>query len=173
MSDKEFLPDNSFTYISDAHSTCTWIDHCICSSSAHNSINSIKILYDHLLSDHHPLTVCFNGDSLPKFHQFQFYDSNPSAHRKTASGSQLLKYCKKSACSLSRVVSPVDVILCTNVKCSEPAHRKGIEDFNSIVSAWSSACSVSLTGHKKKGIQTHSGLEWLYKEALCYCKKCM
>ena len=35
LSDKEFLPDNSFTYISDAHSTCTRIDHCICSSSAH------------------------------------------------------------------------------------------------------------------------------------------
>ena len=85
LSGKKFLPDNSFTYISDAHFTCTWIDHCICSSSAHNSINSNKILYDHFLSDHHPLTVCFNCDSLPKFHQYQFYDSNPSAHWKTAS----------------------------------------------------------------------------------------
>ena len=29
LSDKEFLPENSFTYISDAHSACTSIDHCI------------------------------------------------------------------------------------------------------------------------------------------------
>ena len=122
-------------------------------TTLHSSINSIKILYDHLLSDHHPLTVCFNCHSLPKFHQFQFHDSNPCAHWKTASGSQLLKYCKESACSLSRVVLPVDAILCTNVMCSEPAHRKRIEDFyNSIVSALSSACSVSLIGHKNTNL---------------------
>ena len=38
MSDKPMLPKKSFIYVSDAHNTCSWIDHCVSSCAAHTSI---------------------------------------------------------------------------------------------------------------------------------------
>jgi len=53
LSDYEHLGKNNsnFTYVSDAHSTTSWLDHYVCSFSAHNEITLMQIL-DKLL--------CFN-----------------------------------------------------------------------------------------------------------------
>ena len=42
-SDFSLLPQNSFTFISEAHSTTSWLDHCISSPLFHNMINSCNI----------------------------------------------------------------------------------------------------------------------------------
>ena len=43
MSDEAMLPKKSFTYVSDAHNTCSWIDHCVSSCAAHTSITKIEV----------------------------------------------------------------------------------------------------------------------------------
>ena len=52
MSDNIILPTDSFTYLSDAHGSTSWIDHCASKSSAHEAIESIKILQKLIISDH-------------------------------------------------------------------------------------------------------------------------
>ena len=60
MSDEAMLPKKSFTYVNDAHNTCSWIDHCVSSYAAHTSITKIEVLHDFITSDHHPLSITFN-----------------------------------------------------------------------------------------------------------------
>ena len=41
ISDKINLPADSFTYVSDTHGTCSWLDHVVSSKSPHDSIHNI------------------------------------------------------------------------------------------------------------------------------------
>jgi len=45
ISDKYNLPVDSFTYVSDTHGTCSWLDHVVSSKSAHDSIQNVEILH--------------------------------------------------------------------------------------------------------------------------------
>jgi hypothetical protein len=46
-----------FTYCGDNGSNTTWIDHVLCSHVMNNNLDSMKVLYDFLCSDHRPLTL--------------------------------------------------------------------------------------------------------------------
>ena len=48
------LPNETFTYLSSAHSTTSWIDHVI--SSSNMSINNITVHYEAALYDHFPVS---------------------------------------------------------------------------------------------------------------------
>ena len=60
FSDINRLTD-AFTYCSDATSSCTWIDHVVCSRSVDALINKCFVLYDYVSSDHKPLLVVLNN----------------------------------------------------------------------------------------------------------------
>jgi exonuclease III len=59
MSDCLLLGESSgtYTYVSDAHNTTSWLDHCLTSHSVHNIINNICILDKSPASDHLPIAV--------------------------------------------------------------------------------------------------------------------
>lgn len=54
LSSQLLLPADSFSDISDAWHTTSWLDHCISTTEAHAIVRSRKILYDASLSDHVP-----------------------------------------------------------------------------------------------------------------------
>ena len=58
------LPSNSFTYLSPAHNTTSWIDHVISSRSM--DIHNISIMYDTSLYDHFPLRFEINISEICK-----------------------------------------------------------------------------------------------------------
>jgi len=43
LSDVALLPDDTYTYLSDAHSSMSWIDHLVSTASAHSLIKDINI----------------------------------------------------------------------------------------------------------------------------------
>ena len=49
ISDKACLPSDTFTYLSDAHGTVSWLDHCISSHSLHQSIDNKMCIMNFLL----------------------------------------------------------------------------------------------------------------------------
>lgn len=49
------MPSNSFTYLSHAHNTTSWIDHILCSKSLASTLHNLHIRYDLSLYDHFPL----------------------------------------------------------------------------------------------------------------------
>ena len=51
-------PDsNTFTYVSAAHGSTSWLDHCLCSPSLHSTICGISVIYDVSVDDHLPLVI--------------------------------------------------------------------------------------------------------------------
>lgn len=58
------MSSNFFTYLSDAHGTTGWLDHCIATSAGLNVIDNVKILNDVYYSDHFPLVICCNIDAI-------------------------------------------------------------------------------------------------------------
>ena len=59
------MPENSFTHISEAWHSTSWLDHCLCTVDAHDYIDSIKINYDMATSDHIPFSIMLNQGNLP------------------------------------------------------------------------------------------------------------
>ena len=57
FTDKEFLPQDTFTYFSEAHGSTSWIDHCLTSESIHQAVESMQVLHDYVSSDHSPLVI--------------------------------------------------------------------------------------------------------------------
>ncbi|KAJ8737185.1 hypothetical protein PYW07_000456 [Mythimna separata] len=48
---------NTFTFLSEAHGTCSWLDHCVVTMAAYNIIKNIKVVTDVSWSDHFPLVI--------------------------------------------------------------------------------------------------------------------
>lgn len=53
--DKDDLPEDSYTYVSSAWGTTSWLDHVVCSSDAKYCTSNLEIVYGCILSDHHPI----------------------------------------------------------------------------------------------------------------------
>lgn len=58
--DEELLPKKSYTYISEAHGTCSWLDHILTTPAARRTVKNVRIEYGVYWSDHVPLTVKCN-----------------------------------------------------------------------------------------------------------------
>ncbi|CAG4991130.1 unnamed protein product [Colias eurytheme] len=55
--DIECLPSDSYTFVSDAHGCRRWLDHCITTEAAQQTLVNVKVLYDIYWSDHMPLEI--------------------------------------------------------------------------------------------------------------------
>jgi exonuclease III len=82
---------NTFTYVSDAHGSTSWLDHYICSHTMYNEICAINIVDKLPSSDHLPLSVIFRLKSVIKA-DIPVETTAPASNRKT-SAQTLINYC--------------------------------------------------------------------------------
>jgi endonuclease/exonuclease/phosphatase family metal-dependent hydrolase len=67
ISDAALLDSDTYTYVSEAHvGTTSWLDHCVCTASAHTAILDMSVLHDFVSSDHLPLLFSINVTDLPE-----------------------------------------------------------------------------------------------------------
>lgn len=59
MSNEEFLPVDSYTYVNEAWNRKSCLDHCISTADAHASLWVMSILYD-TVTDHIPVCMLTN-----------------------------------------------------------------------------------------------------------------
>ena len=52
ISDYAIVPQDTFTYISDAHNTTSWIDRFVSSFSVHQAMLNMDVLTECIISDH-------------------------------------------------------------------------------------------------------------------------
>ena len=57
ISDYAILPQDTFTYISDARNTTSWIDHFVSSFSVHQAMLNMDVLTECIISDHRAVAV--------------------------------------------------------------------------------------------------------------------
>ena len=65
MSTKELLPTDSYTYISEAWHTTSWLDHCISTADGHAAITDMRTRYELATTDHIPIAFKINVEALP------------------------------------------------------------------------------------------------------------
>ncbi|XP_070534996.1 uncharacterized protein [Ptychodera flava] len=59
------LDSDSFTYVSDAHGSTSWIDHCVTTEISHNNVVSVSMLHNFVDSDHIPVSIVVQFDNIP------------------------------------------------------------------------------------------------------------
>ena len=70
FTDKILLLPDAFTFVSQAHGTTSWLDHCITTSAGQSLVADVSIINSAVCSDHLPLSVQITCDCIP------LYDSN-------------------------------------------------------------------------------------------------
>ena len=65
FSSKLLLPNDTFTFLSEAWSTTSWLDHCISTSDGHSSIEYIEVDYEGAISDHFPVNISITVNEIP------------------------------------------------------------------------------------------------------------
>ena len=113
----EALPRHSFTYLSPAHNTTSWLDHVLASKNL--SISDLDIRYDIALFDHFP--VMFNLHI-----GFSLLESNSNTY-----SSLTESFADWKVVDRNEYVKNVEKFLCNNVICDsvgcEIDHRETID----------------------------------------------
>ena len=84
IADKELLPDSTFTCISTAHGTMSWLDHCVTSVTGLDNIESVTVIDAYICSDHLPLRVVILCDLATNHHCVSDRNKNDLIDWKTA-----------------------------------------------------------------------------------------
>ena len=140
ISDSSLLQPNSFTFYSDAHQTTSWLDHCISTLQAHQSITNMSIQYDVFSSDHFPLTVslqlpfCVGGVVSTPASPAAASGSRCVPCWDRATDEDLAAYKERCNQLLSTVHFPREVLFCSDIRCQDVTHRAAIDDMYNDIS---------------------------------------
>ena len=123
--DKCLLPSSSFTFISQAHFTTSWLDHCITTAAGRSIISDAYITDNVVCSDHFQLTVNVLCNIDPKFDcDFKMKQVNLPKWR-TASDLDKSDYTICTNKKLSTICIPINALLCKQSNCT--SHCKNID----------------------------------------------
>ena len=158
---KELLPDTSFTCISNAHGTTSWLDHCVTSVTGLDNIESVTVIDDYVCSDHLPLKVVVRSDLATNHHCVSGRNRNYFIDWKTAGVHDYDKFDVKSSEYLSNVDVSVSLFNCTDQSCK--LHEGEIDRLYDIIKSLNMAANNSIP-RRKSGQQT-AGWNEIVKES--------
>lgn len=143
------MSSNTFTYISDAHLTTKWLDHCICTGAMSNYVDNFSVKDDLIhTSDHLPLAFDINvdGEDNPspqqqdhikdKVHKVNWSQVNEEMkHNYNVMTKQLL----------ADVFLPTSILQCTDNNCTDQVHLNEIDKtYDSIIDKLKTASKTCL-----------------------------
>ena len=154
-SDIKLLPEDSFTFISDSWNSTSWIDHCLTTVDANNSIRDMNIMYECVSSDHKPLSFSILVPELPSC---SFYTPNSYTKRvnwSKASYDSILNYTRLSRVKLQSLVSAFEdkssVFTCRDPNCKDKQHIDEISNvYKCIVSSLTEVADCTVMKNDKR-----------------------
>ena len=150
LSSQVLLPDDSYSYISEAWHTTSWLDHCVSTADAHATLRSMEIVYDASMSDHIPFILDIKLDSLPELTQ-EAHCSRAKLDWSKLTDEDILFYYGRTEALLNNVSLPHDAVLCTDFNCSDLTHRKALcAMYDAIVKILYEASSSYVTRTSRK-----------------------
>ena len=157
VSDVTMLPGcDSYTYISEAHQSTSWLDHLICTESAHALVDSVHIDYGMVSSDHLPLCTKVN---LPTGCTFSGLSVNevtvrtPRVQWDKITQEEKKKYHDDTAELLSLIQFPHELAWCNNSQCQDQCHISAIDHlYSDIVSSLQSASKSFVSSGSNKAV---------------------
>ena len=130
MSDEAMLPKKFFMYVSDAHNTCSWIDHCM-SCAAHTSITKIEVLHNFNTSDHHPLSITFYCKFFTQIAVDEPVPDYFNVKWSKVSQTNKANYHEATKYYLNNIFLPFEVIKYNDAHCCDQKHLELINKFYS------------------------------------------
>ena len=141
--DRERILPDTFTYTSQAHGTTSWLDHCITTTSGQSVKNHVSVIDNVVCSDHFPLCIEVICDIIPLYNSTMTSAVNSSIQWHAAKDSDKLQYMIKSEELASKIILPVDALMCKNPHCTD--HCDDINCFyESIISVFKLSASHSI-----------------------------
>jgi len=152
ISDKIILPVDSFTYVSDAHGTCSWLDHVVSSKSAHDSIQNIEILHQFIRSDRMSVAPTIKTAAIPQNLLCDNKTKNKkNMKRNKVTQQQKLKYQQAGKIWLSKIPLFEELTSCDNAMCKKQQQIHMLQQFyNNRVETLKRAASEVLTNSPKQ-----------------------
>ena len=126
ISDYELLPSDSFAFVSEAHGTTSWLDHCLTLKSMFICVKNISVLMEYITSDHLPLSVIFSYDHLPNLTKLSQPYNNANSHWEKLSREELFQYHEPSAIALAGIKLNEKITNCSDQFCTRTAHLDAI-----------------------------------------------
>ena len=120
LSSQALLPTESYTHVSEAWGSVSWLDHIVSSADFHHCIQTVSIDYDISDVDHIPVLMDISLDDIPETSV-----SNHASYRRLSwdklTADDRAKYFDVSHDLLSRIEIP-DAVHCTDVNCCDASH---------------------------------------------------
>ena len=122
-----------FTFVSEAHGSQRWLDHCIVSKAAVPSVRRVFVKYDVLWSDHFPLILeCNLGIVSPKILECKSTVNEVIWGERSVD--QVGQYMTECHRHLRLLDFPEEFIKCADYTCNILQHRRVIDSlYNNIV----------------------------------------
>ena len=114
LSSRELLPAASYTYISEAWHTTSWLDHCICTADAHAALVHIDILYNVSIVDQIPFEVSIRFDHIPATVNVTSNHNQTYIDWSSLSDEKLAGYCAYTDQLLCNIKLPREAVTCTD-----------------------------------------------------------
>ena len=121
VSSKVYLPDDTYTYISCAWDTHSWLDHVVSSSDFHCIIDKMQVLYDISVEDHIPVMTWINAERIPNISPQTNESIIQNHHWKNVTDVECEQYAEVTDQLLSGI-SIDEKIFCTEVNCTDLSH---------------------------------------------------
>ena len=118
---------DSFTFLSEAHGTTSWIDHCVSTEQAHSSITDVNICYDMQSSDHFPISICIDVNYVPRL-DCAYIPPQSRLNWSKASANDRSIYRDRCAELLGTIELPQNSVCCSNTSCKDVSHIEGTKD---------------------------------------------
>lgn len=139
LSSKDLLPANSFTYVSEAWHTTSWLDRCVATADAHASLSGMNILYDLSTTDHIPFEMELNYQVLPLTENCS-NDNRLYLDWNSLTQEDILSYCASTEHLLGNIYLPREAAMCRDSKCKKSEHISAIgcmynEIINSLINS--------------------------------------
>ena len=126
LSSKIMLPADSYTYISEAWHSTSWLDHCFSTADGHAAIEKMEIRYGVALTDHIPLAFTIYVAELPSIiTNIKDVRGNVSSRIdwSTLTDDDLVTYHTYTDLYLNNIHLPKEAILCKDVHCQNGEHK--------------------------------------------------
>ena len=129
-----------FTFYSEAHSTTSWIDHCVSTFNAHKHVDEVEIFYEYLSSDHFPMQITVSIRDNFEANMAHNDDIQPVKRPVTcwskASDNDIMNYQNGCNALLSNIYIPTEALACSDCMCTLNNHKADIDKFyNDIVTS--------------------------------------
>ena len=157
FSSELLLPADSFTYLSEAWGTTSWLDHCVSTSDAHDCIQQLHIDYNGALSDHFPIYMSLATEHIPELSE-KTNNYTPKFDWSRIEPEKISEYTFKTDEHLSKIDIKTDCLACQDANCSDQDHLKDLNKlYDSIVDCLQNSGNEIRSPNKPRNFKPRPG----------------